>query len=102
METFHHTSCLVKRIPPIFLVALLAPGIWLIEARGDELNAATGAVDYHPAVTAFFESKEPFVREVVLPNLEANRKSDAELQIVTADGQPRTGNRWRAPKCRSS
>jgi len=55
------------------------------------LNAPTGAVDFHPAVTAFFESKDPFVREVVLPNIEANRKSDAELQIVTVDGQPLPG-----------
>jgi len=73
------------------LIALLADGIWSIEARGDALNAPTGAVDYHPAVTAFFESKDPFVREVVLPNIEANRKSDAKLQIVTADGQPLAG-----------
>src|SRR5210317_728527 len=88
---FHHKSCLVKRILRISLIALLAPGIWSIEARGDELNATTGAIDYHPAVTAFFESKDPFVREVVLPNIETNRKSDAELQIVTADGQPLAG-----------
>jgi len=88
---FHHKSCLVKRILPIYLVALFASGSWSLEARGDELNAPTGAVDYHPAVTAFFESKDPFVREVVLPNIEANRKSDAELEIVTADGQPLAG-----------
>ena len=42
-------------------------------------------------MTAFFESEDPFVREVVLPNIEANRKCDAVLQIVTADGKPLAG-----------
>jgi GH35 family endo-1,4-beta-xylanase len=55
------------------------------------LNAPTGAVDYHPAVATFFAGKDPFIREVVLPNIEANRKSDADWQVVTADGQPLAG-----------
>lgn len=87
----HHNNCLVKRVLLASSIALFASGIWAIEARGDELNAPTQSVDCHPAVTAFFESKDPFVQEVVLPNIEANRKSDGKLQIVSADGQPLAG-----------
>ena len=88
---FHDRSCRVNRIFPISLIALLAPATCSLKARADALDAPAGAVDYHPAVTAFFESKDPFVQQVVLPNIEANRKSDAVLQIVTADGQPMAG-----------
>lgn len=45
-----------------------------------ETSAATAQSNgHHPAVTAFFESGDPFVQEVVLPNIEANRKSDGRL-----------------------
>jgi GH35 family endo-1,4-beta-xylanase len=81
----------VKQIFTTSLLALLAPAISSLEARADALTAPAGAVDYHPAVTAFFDSKDPFVQQVVRPNIEANRKSDVELQIVTADGQPMAG-----------
>ncbi len=82
--------CRVSWISAISFVALLAPEMCSLRAAGAS-NAPAEAVDYHPAVTAFFESKDPFVQQVVLPNIEANRKSDAVLQIVTADGQPMAG-----------
>ena len=90
-------SCAVTRVFTMSLIALLVPVICSLEARADALIAPAETVEDHPAVTAFFESKDPFVREVVLPNIEANRKSDAVLQIVTAEG-----NRWPGPRCRLS
>ena len=84
----HDKSCPALRMLPVPLIALLALGTCWRETCGDELNASGGAVQYHPAVTAFFESKDPFVREIVLPNIEANRKCNADLQVVNADGQP--------------
>ena len=87
---FYDRICRLNRIFTLSLIALLAPAMCSLEARRC-VERAPGAVDYHPAVTAFFESKDPFVQQVVLPNIEANRKSDAALEIVTADGQPMAG-----------
>jgi GH35 family endo-1,4-beta-xylanase len=76
---------------PFFATFLLAPALWSAVARADAVSAPARAVTCHPAVTAFFESEEPFVREVVLPNIETNRKRNAVLQIVTTDGKPLAG-----------
>jgi GH35 family endo-1,4-beta-xylanase len=75
---------------PLISFLLLAATLGSLEASA-ELNSCAEAVEYHPAVTAFFESQDPFVQQVVLPNIEANRKSDAVLKVVTADGQPIAG-----------
>lgn len=72
-------------------ILLLAPALWASVARTDALGAPDRAVTYHPVVTAFFENDDPFVREVVLPNIETNRKCNAVLQIVTTDGKPLAG-----------
>jgi GH35 family endo-1,4-beta-xylanase len=81
----------LKRILVLSLVAILVRVTCPLESSADTLNAPAGTVDYHPAVTAFLESKDPFVRDVVLPNIETNRKSEAVLQIVTLSGQPLAG-----------
>ncbi len=54
-------------------------------------DAAAQSRGYHPAVTAFFESKDPFVQKVVLPNIETNRKGDAVLQVIDKEGNPLAG-----------
>ena len=37
----------------------------------------------HPAVEAFFNSNDPFIRETILPNVEQHRKADAVLRVCT-------------------
>jgi endo-1,4-beta-xylanase len=39
------------------------------------------------AVDAFFNSKDPFIQETVIPNIEKNRKSDFVLRFVDANGK---------------
>ena len=66
---------------------LLALAAAATPLRGQE----TTGRELHPAVTAFFESTDPFIREVVLPNIESNRKCDALIEVVDEAGHPLVG-----------
>jgi endo-1,4-beta-xylanase len=68
----------------VFLFGLSANAQNRLSTSGEE-------EDYHPAVTALFESEDPFVQEVVIPSIEKTRKSDVVLQFVSTDGQPLAG-----------
>jgi len=46
---------------------------------------------FHAAVDKFFNSTDPFVQTTVLPNIDKNRKSDATVKVITANGQPAVG-----------
>lgn len=61
------------------------------DSRGETSAASPSKTACHPAVTAFFESRDPFVQEVVLPNIEINRKADAVLTVVDSEGLPLAG-----------
>jgi GH35 family endo-1,4-beta-xylanase len=73
------------------LAILFSPWICSTATRGETPAAAAQSHGYHPAVTAFFESKDPFVQQFVLPNIEANRKCDVVLTVVDAEGKPLDG-----------
>lgn len=77
MKTPAHSAC----------AAALALWAGATPLRAEDSDAAGP----HPAVASFFESEDPFVRQVVLPNIEANRKCDAVLRIVDPDGEPLSG-----------
>ena len=67
-------------LPPI--TALLTLTVLLLgttAGRSEPRAAAPQVKGPHPAVRAFFDSKDSFVQEVVLPNIEANRKCAAVL-----------------------
>lgn len=46
---------------------------------------------YHPAVDAFFNSNDAFVKGTIIPNIEKNRKSNAQIAFSDKDGNPLTG-----------
>jgi GH35 family endo-1,4-beta-xylanase len=73
------------------LIILFALLVWPTAIRGEAPAAAVASPGYHPAVTSFFGSKDPFVHQVVLPNIEANRKSNAVLKVVDGKGNPLAG-----------
>jgi hypothetical protein len=77
-------------LPTTFLVLfvlLFRP----VAARGETSAAIGQSAAVHPAVTAFFESNDPFVEKVVIPNIEANRKSNVVLKVLDVDGGPLAG-----------
>lgn len=76
---------MARILPPLVLAAFLL--ICALVTRG-EPAAETAKPAFHPAVTAFFESDDPFVQEVVLPNIEKNRKADVVVTVVDAEGRP--------------
>jgi endo-1,4-beta-xylanase len=49
--------------------------------------------DYNEAVEAVFHSKDPFIQQVVIPNIEKNRKSDYTLRFTDERGNPLAGLR---------
>ncbi len=55
---------------------------------GNRLLALEEGVPLHPAVTAFFNNPDGFVREVVIPCMERERKGEIHLKIVSSDGTP--------------
>ena len=59
-----------------------------VSVRADELSATDKPVDIHPVVASFFEGKDVFVRETVIPGMEANRKSDVRLQFISSAEEP--------------
>jgi len=58
------------------------------ETDEDRDNSPRGnpAGDLHPAVEAFFDSKDPFVQQTVIPNIDRHNRGDARLQIVSPSG----------------
>ncbi len=74
----------MKHFPfaPVSVIALLA-GLSALLATA-VLQAEIG---YHPAVEAFFNSQDPFVKETVIPNIEKNRKSDFTLRFADGKGK---------------
>ena len=54
----------------------------------NELLALPKSGPLHPAVTAFFNNDDGFIREVVIPSMERSRKSKVHLKIVASDGTP--------------
>ena len=49
---------------------------------------AGGDEPVHPAVEAFFRSKDPFIQKTVLPNIEKYRKSNITLVLQDSTGVP--------------
>ncbi|WP_338685518.1 endo-1,4-beta-xylanase [Haloferula helveola] len=70
------------------LIQTIACVAWAMTTTAVPASEAPGL---HPAVTAFFESEDPFVQKVVIPNIEANRKCDAVLSVVDSEGKPIDG-----------
>jgi GH35 family endo-1,4-beta-xylanase len=63
----------------------------ILELRGEAAVDSSKNTVVHPAVAAFFDSKDPFVKDVVIPNIEANRKCDAVVTVVDSEGKPVAG-----------
>ena len=84
-------NLLMKKPLTTALIILFSPLICSTASRGETPDAGAQGPAFHPAVTAFFEGKDPFVQEVVLPNIEANRKCDVVLTVVDAEGKPIAG-----------
>lgn len=77
-------SCSARCFVVLALYSLLA-----CPARGENrLLALEEGVPLHPAVTAFFNNPDGFVREVVIPCMERERKDEIHLKIVSSDGTP--------------
>ena len=55
---------------------------------GNELLAFPESGPLHPAVTAFFNNDDGFIREVVIPSMERERKCKVHVKIVATDGTP--------------
>ena len=53
-----------------------------------ELLAFPESGPLHPAVTAFFNNDDGFIREVVIPSMERERKCKVHVKIVATDGTP--------------
>jgi len=82
-------DCCYSPLSKKFITILLSQFLILgLSGCANRLAPANRTVDFHPAVKAFFESKDPYVKDVVIPNIDANRKSDVNLQFVSADGKP--------------
>src|SRR3954468_20730657 len=76
-------------------------GVSSMLTRGMKLNlsfalvacalGASYAQPYDKVVEDFFNSTDPFIKGTVIPNIEANRKSNAQVTLTDKDGKPLAG-----------
>lgn len=77
-------SCRVR----CFILLTLCLSLACLAHGESELSALPESDPLHPAVTAFFNTDDGFVREVVIPSMERTRKSEVHVKIVVSDGTP--------------
>jgi len=77
-------SCRVR----CFILLTLCLSLACLAHGESELLALPESGPLHPAVTAFFNTDDGFVREVVIPSMERTRKSAVHVKIVASDGTP--------------
>ena len=77
-------SCRVR----CFILLTLCLSLACLAHGESELLALPESGPLHPAVTAFFNTDDGFVREVVIPSMERTRKSEVHVKIVASDGTP--------------
>ena len=77
-------SCRVR----CFVLLALYSSLTCLAQGGNELLALPKSGPLHPAVTAFFNNDDGFIREVVIPSMERSRKSKVHVKIVASDGTP--------------
>ena len=77
-------SCRVR----CFILLTLYLSLTCLAQGENELLALPESGPLHPAVTAFFNTDDGFIREVVIPSMERTRKSEVHVKIVASDGTP--------------
>ena len=83
-------SCYSCRVRFCILLTLCSAVVCPTRGENQLLPWQESAV-LHPAVTAFFNNDDSFVRDVVIPSMESERKSKVHVRIVSSDGTPLRG-----------